>query len=88
MLGEVTRGIFATAQRCVHDLLVLGGNVTRWRSRDPADQARQPVALGLDVKLVGHFEQPRRFAMGDQRTVKLIMPVLHRGQVGRLYLAG
>ena len=29
MLGQVTHGIFAAAQRCIHDLLMLGGNVAR-----------------------------------------------------------
>ena len=42
MLGQVTNGIFVTAQRRIHDLPVLGGNVTRSGPGDLADQARQP----------------------------------------------
>ena len=67
---------------------MLGGNVARRRPRHPADQARQPVALGFDIEPVRQVEQPRRSAMGDQRPMELIVPFVHRVHVDGVHFAG
>ena len=70
MFGEIFDGVLAAAERGIHDLLMFGGDVTARFSGDPADETRQPVALGLDIELIGKLEQARRAAMRDQRAVE------------------
>ena len=44
MFGAIRHGVFAAAKRGIHDLL-FGRDVAARFPRDPADQARQPIAL-------------------------------------------
>ena len=88
MLGQVTNGLLASAERGIHDLPMFSGYVAALPFGDLADKARQTIALGLDGELIRQFEQARRSAMGDQRTVEMMMSLLHREYIRRFRFAG